>query len=124
MVGLDLSFAGYWCEGREQTFFCHGLPLMTGAAICTQLCARRDLGAPYIYHHSQRVMIQASQGEAAQGPDISIFLLKSHSDLHTHTHTYNSDFWTGMTLAQSTDLITVSVRPTLLKYISIFFQIL
>lgn len=59
-------------------------PLMTWAAICTQLCARRDLGPPYIYHHSRRVMTQASQGQAAEGPDIFIFLLRSLSDLPTH----------------------------------------
>lgn len=29
-------------------------------------------GPPYIYHHSQWVMIQASQGDAAEGPDIFI----------------------------------------------------
>lgn len=55
---------------------------MTPAAICIQLCARLDPSSSYIYHHSQRVMIQASQGEAAQGPDIFIFLFR---DLPTQT---------------------------------------
>lgn len=77
---------GYWCKRVKQTFCC-GLLLMTWADICTQLCARRDLGPPYIHHHSQRVMILVSQGEAAEGPDIFIFLLRSHSDLHTRAQT-------------------------------------
>lgn len=83
-----LSFAGYLWGRRAHfyfLFFCHGHPLMTWAAVCSQLCARQALGLPYIYHHSQKVMIQTSQGGQLRGPDISIFLLRSHNDLHTRT---------------------------------------
>lgn len=85
--------AAHWCERGKADFFFFGLPLMTSDAICIQLCARLDPSSSYIYHHSQRVMIQASQGEAAKGPDIFIFFFR---DLPTQTL---------MTMAKSTNLV-------------------
>lgn len=85
-----------------------GLSLMISDAICTQLCARRAPGLPYIYHHSQRVMIQASQGEEEEESGKGQTSMTCSSAVTvTYTHIEKVlTFGFGWHWGQSADLVT------------------
>lgn len=113
-----LSSAGYWKWGK-QILFCHGRPLMTWAASCT--VSQAGWG-PFLHLSPQ------SEGNDTGEPrgGISIFLLRSHADLHTHKHTHTKPRHLD-DIVQIYSLyycFSLARSPGVHLYISIFSQIL